>query len=226
MKQRFNKRHRLLVVWTVRSGAALLLIAALAVATRKTDDSAVLPGDQVEGLTSILSRQAVAGETPIRFRDVTTESGIAFRHFPGQRSSLLPEDMGSGVALADFDGDGLTDIFLVNFAGSIVRPAPKDDPHARCRLYRNVGDMRFVDVTEASGLGFVGFAMGASWGDYDNDGDLDLYITALGDNALFRNHGDGTFSNVTESAGAQDPNSDPARLCGQAARVGRVLLAL
>ncbi|MCP4250873.1 MAG: CRTAC1 family protein, partial [bacterium] len=77
-------------------------------------------------------------------------------------------------------------------------------PAARCRLYRNLGDLRFEDVTDRAGVGSVAFANGASFGDYDNDGDSDLYVTAFGENTLFQNLGDGSFENATEAAGVQD----------------------
>ncbi len=152
----------------------------------------------------MLSQGARDDTSPIRFEDVTSASGVAFRHFAAKRASLLPEDMGSGIALGDYDNDGLTDIFCVNFAGSIVDALPEDEPTARCRLYRNLGNMKFEDVTERSGLGLVAFGMGAAWGDYDNDGDLDLYVTSFGDNALFQQNPGGVFVEVTDRAGAND----------------------
>ncbi|MHC4063861.1 MAG: CRTAC1 family protein [Planctomycetota bacterium] len=201
-----NKRHRLLVVWTLRSAVVLLLVTVGVLASRDNGEESVVPGESVEGLTSVLSRSLGQAQCPIRFRDVTAQSGIDFRHFPDQRASLLPEDMGSGVACGDFDNDGRADLFLVNFAGSMVKPLPSPDmaPLARCRLYRNLGEMRFRDVTDQAGLGLVAFAMGAAWGDYDSDGDLDLYVAAFGENVLYQNVGDGTFCDVTAAAGAQD----------------------
>ncbi len=220
----WNKRHRLLVAWTLRSGVVLVAVVVVSIATLGDKEEAVLPGAEVDGLTSMLTRKAGTDDSTIRFEDRSTESGITFRHFPAQRSSLLPEDMGSGVACGDYDGDGLTDVFLVNFAGPITEPLPgaekgftaQQPEHtaqhmaqgggniASCRLYRNVGDFRFEDVTESSGLGLIAFAMGAAWGDYDNDGDLDLYVTAYGNNALFANDGHGRFVDVTAETGTQD----------------------
>ncbi|MCH7813627.1 MAG: VCBS repeat-containing protein, partial [Planctomycetes bacterium] len=201
-----NKRHRLLVVWTLRSAAVLAVITLGVVLTRDPGEKEVKPGDSVAGLTSVLSRGPGPLDAPIRFVDVTAASGIDFRHFPDQRESLLPEDMGSGIACGDYDGDGKPDLYFVNFAGSVTDPLPdaKAAPTARCRLYRNLGGMRFEDVTDRAGVGLVAFANGAAFGDYDNDGDLDLYVTAFGQNTLFQNLGDGTFKNVTEAAGVQD----------------------
>ena len=200
----FNKRHRLLFVWTLRSGIVILVIVAWALLRPRHTEEAVAPGQQVEGLTSILTREAVEDKVPIQFADVTADSGIRFRHFPATRSSLLPEDMGSGVAVGDYDNDGLPDVFMVNFAGPITDPLPTDDQAARCRLFRNLGDMRFEDVTDSSGVGLVAFAMGAAWGDYDSDGDLDLYVTTFSDNALFENQGNGVFKDVTATRRVND----------------------
>jgi hypothetical protein len=114
----------------------------------------------------------------------------------------MPEIMGAGGALLDYDGDGDLDVFLVQgapLAGSPTPPAASGH-----RLFRN--DLgregpRFVDVTAKSGLGRVTPGMGVAAGDYDNDGDPDLYVTAFGPNVLFRNNGDGTFADVTAEAG-------------------------
>ncbi len=201
-----NKRHRLLLRWTLASGVVAILVLVGAWVARRPPDEAVLPGERVDGLTSILSQAPPQQRSTIRFVDVTEQAGVAVRHFPDERSSLLPEDMGSGVACGDYDGDGRVDLFFVNFAGSILRSPEQyaSAPDARCRLYRNTGDGRFSDVTDSSGTGFIGFGMGAAWGDYDNDGDLDLYVTAFGDNVLYANRGDGTFEDVTAAAGVQD----------------------
>lgn len=158
----------------------------------------------VEGLTTVLKQDKVGDFVPIQFVDVTEAMHVGMRHFPADRSSLIPEDMGSGVAWGDFDGDGFTDLFVVNVAGPAVPGAGADREAGRSRLFRNENGKRFVDVTGQSGIDFVGVGMAAAWGDYDGDDDLDLYITAYGDNALFENAGDGTFHNVTNTAGVQD----------------------
>ncbi|MEZ5399524.1 MAG: CRTAC1 family protein [Bryobacteraceae bacterium] len=117
----------------------------------------------------------------------------------------LLESMTGGVALIDYDGDGLIDIYFVNGA-ALADPMAADampvksDPKYWNRLYRNSGEMRFVDVTEKAGLRGAGYGMGAAAADFDNDGDADLYVTAYGANQLFRNDG-GRFRDITAEAG-------------------------
>ena len=144
----------------------------------------------------------------LRFHEVSQECGIDFHHGPGRRSRTLPEDTGSGVAFGDYDGDGDPDLYLVNI------PNP-DDPQAGApnRLYRNDGG-HFVDVSVEAGVeDSGGFGMGASFADFDGDGDLDLYVTNYGKNRLFRNCGPGEpFEEVAEEFGV----ADPAWSCGAA----------
>jgi hypothetical protein len=134
------------------------------------------------------------------FADATARAGVDFAHTTGAfGAKLLPETMGSGVAVLDFDGDGALDLFFVDstwFDGH----RPDADALARCRLFRGLGDGRFEDATEPSGAGLELYGMGASSADYDGDGDDDLYVTALGDNVLLRNDG-GRFADATASAG-------------------------
>ncbi len=140
---------------------------------------------------------------PALFREVAAETGLVFRHVADASDEYrLPEIMGSGVALADFDMDGDLDVFL-------LQGAPLEEGAVRgqgSRLFENrlvpAGALSFVDATARAGLRFEGYGMGAAVGDYDADGDPDIYVTALGPNALFRNDGDGTFRAVE---GPQDP---------------------
>ena len=136
----------------------------------------------------------------VTFKDITAEAGITFRHANGMAGEkLLPETMGSGVAFLDYDNDGDPDLFLVNSCGW---PDAKGDAKPTQRLYRNDGKGNFTDVTKEAGLDKTFFGMGVAVGDYDNDGDSDLYVTALGGGHLFRNDA-GTFTDVTEAANAQ-----------------------
>jgi hypothetical protein len=141
------------------------------------------------------------------FVDITRRSGINFQHQASHTSrKYLPETMGAGVALFDYDNDGRLDIFLVNGA-PLSDPTPKGTiPHKTGpqywnRLYHQKPDGTFEDVTEKAGLQGVGYGMGVAVGDYDNDGFEDLYVTAYGGNKLYHNNGDGTFTDVTQKAG-------------------------
>lgn len=152
------------------------------------------------------------------FREVASEVGLDFHHFNGATGRyFLPEIMGAGAALFDYDEDGDLDVYLIQGAllqkasrleEALFRPRPDDRP-PRNRLFRNelveTGKLRFSDVTEKAGLGHQGFGMGVAVGDYDNDGDPDVYLTNFGPNVLYRNNGDGTFSDVTKVAGVDDP---------------------
>ena len=139
------------------------------------------------------------GPNPVTFTDVTEAAGIRFVHSHGDRTSLLPEDMGSGAGFADYDNDGDLDLYVVNNPGPLNAKVTKAS--AGNTLYLNSGNGTFVDVTEKAGVGDKGYGMGCVFGDYDNDGDLDLYVTNYGPNVLYRNNGDGTFTDVTEKAG-------------------------
>lgn len=142
--------------------------------------------------------------SPFRFVDIRPESGIDFKHFSGMTAEKhYPSANGSGVALLDYDGDGRLDLY---YASCTLLPLgtqapPEAGPN---RLYRNLGDGRFEDVTEASGLGFRGFCHGIVAGDLDNDGDPDVMLACYGPNRLYRNNGDGTFEDVSAAAGIED----------------------
>lgn len=151
--------------------------------------------------------QSSKQEPAAKFVDVTAQSGV---HFQGRAShtsqKYLPETMGSGVALFDYDNDGRLDLFLANGA-PLSDPTPlgtiprKTGPEYWDRLYRQKPDGTFEDVTEKAGLQGTGYDFGAAVGDYDNDGYEDLYVTGYGGNHLYHNNGDGTFTDVTKSSG-------------------------
>jgi hypothetical protein len=105
--------------------------------------------------------------------------------------------MGAGVGLIDYDGDGRLDLYFVN--GNQI--GPEASPRIVNRLYRNNGDWTFTDVTDRAGVGHAGYGQGCSVGDYDKDGDSDLFVSNFGTDILYRNNGDGTFEDVTRQAG-------------------------
>ena len=141
------------------------------------------------------------------FTDVTAGSGIHFRNQASPTAQkYLPEAMVGGVAMLDYNGDGLLDIFFVNGA-AIADPMPADRTPDKFeerywnRLYRNNGDGTFTDVTAEAGVRGNAFGMGVAVGDFDNDGRPDLYVTNLGRNNLYHNNGDGTFTDIAAQAG-------------------------
>jgi enediyne biosynthesis protein E4 len=149
-------------------------------------------------------------DTPIQqFLDLTERSKIDFvNHSSHTSRKYLPETMVGGVAMLDYNNDGLLDLFFVNGAElkdpmSAATAPDKSNPRYWNRLYRNNGDGTFTDVTEKAGLKGDGFGMGVAAADYDNDGFTDLYVTAVGRNILYHNNGDGTFTDVTKNAGVE-----------------------
>jgi hypothetical protein len=135
---------------------------------------------------------------PIRFVDATTASGISFRHHNGGfGKKYLPETMGSGVCVLDYDNDGAQDILFVNSMDWPGHGTTKSYP----ALYHNNGNGTFTDRTRQAGLAVEMYGMGCSVGDYDNDGKEDIYITGVGASRLFHNLGNGRFADVTAKAG-------------------------
>src|SRR5207302_1599907 len=133
----------------------------------------------------------------IEFINVTAAAGIKFVHFKGNNGiSINREEFGPGVCVADFDGDGWQDIYFVNGRDLYDRGISAGNA-----LYRNNGDGTFTDFTEKASVPGTGYGLGCIWGDYDNDGFPDLFVTQYGRNVLYHNNGSGTFSDVTDKAG-------------------------
>lgn len=133
----------------------------------------------------------------VRFTDVSASTGLDFvTTFGTPPATQILEVKGGGLALIDHDGDGDLDIFVPNGA---TMEAPDQGPG--CRLFENLGDLRFQDITSAAGLDLTRWGAGVAAADYDGDGWVDLYVACFGGNVLLRNRGDGTFEDATEIAG-------------------------
>ncbi len=150
-----------------------------------------------------LARGNAMSESVPRFTNITRSSHINFRHVNGRETNkvYLFEAKGSGAGFFDFDNDGWMDLLMVQ-GSTLERFRKGDDLH--CSLYRNQGDGTFKDITGESGLTRTAWGMGVTFGDYDNDGFVDIYLNNLGTNFLYRNRGDGTFEDVTARAGVGD----------------------
>jgi enediyne biosynthesis protein E4 len=183
------------------------LVVLLAVGCRPptevtSPDSTTPPPIPAVELPRIASSDDLAASSPFLFTDVSREAGIDFVYYGNPSPEhYMTEQNGGGVALFDFDGDGVLDVFLVN-GSHFDRPAEQSG--ATSRLFRAGGGWSYSDVTFPAGLEAYGFGMGCASGDYDNDGFPDLFICYYGKNRLYRNNGDGTFTDVTEEARVGD----------------------
>jgi len=154
-------------------------------------------------ITLVLAASATAqlppgGTARLLFRDIAREAGITFEHHAAPEKKFIVESMSGGVALLDFDNDGLIDVYLTD---SLTVETAKDPKAARSALYRNLGNGRFQDVADRAGVAHPGWAMGVCTADVDGDGWEDIYVTGLGRNSLYRNNHDGTFTDIAERVG-------------------------
>jgi hypothetical protein len=186
--------------WLVLLGAVTLAVAVGVVVSRFRSRSTPAP----RPITTVepTPRPPRDGEptgTVLAFRDIAAEAGLTQPHFNAADGRFrLVETMGSGVGLIDFDDDGRLDIFVAQ--GCPLPLDPEQRQHVS-RLYRNRGDGRFYDVTDAAGVAFHGYGQGVAVGDYDGDGREDLFVAGFERSALYRNRGDGSFEDTTERAG-------------------------
>ncbi|MGB7346399.1 MAG: CRTAC1 family protein [Pirellulaceae bacterium] len=143
--------------------------------------------------------------------DVTADSGVKFKHETGRYGDkLLPETMGSGVAVLDFNDDGHQDLLFVNSSRWAWDEKQTDSP---CKLFAGDGKFGFADVSAKAGFDFTLYGMGVAVGDYDNDGDTDVFLSAVGANRLLRND-DGKFVDVTDQAGVAGADEAWSTSCG------------
>ncbi len=194
-----------------KSLAVLAILAAVAVGGYFLYEAffkkSILTGPTVEVGTTP-DRQAIP-VPGVRFTDATAAAGIRFTHFSGATGSkLLPETMGSGVVVIDYDNDGRPDLLFVNSRPWPGQPQPEKPP--TLALYRNKGDGTFEDVTVAAGLNVTLYGIGACVGDYDNDGFPDLFVACVGGHRLFHNVEGKRFVDVTPKAGVAGPGVWPA----------------
>ena len=151
---------------------------------------------------AMLSTSFATAKNAVTFVEVAEVSGIHFLHTDGESGKrLFNEQYGSGGGFFDYDNDGFLDIYLINARPQITETNGEMPTNV---LYRNNGNGKFTDVTYSAGVGDTGYGVGAASGDYDNDGDTDLYVTNFGANVLYRNNGDATFTDVAQVANVAD----------------------
>ena len=156
-----------------------------------------------------LGQDADGGDdAPALFQEIQDEMGLDFVHDPGTPGTwYYPEIMIMGAAFLDYDRDGDLDIYLLNCGEPIMSGVQRDPTRAKNRLYRQEASGKFVDVTDASGLGDEGYSIGVAVGDINNDGFPDVYVTNFGPDRLFLNDRNGHFQDITESAGITNERS-------------------
>ena len=175
-------------------GLSILLLCALTLA--RADAQGVATTGQEAQPARPLPEGVTAPK--VHYIDIASQAGLKGLNVSGgeQSKALIIEATGTGVAIFDYDNDGLPDIFLVN--GDRLETS---EPRPTHFLYKNLGNLRFEDVTSQSGLEHTGWGQGVCAGDIDNDAHIDLYVTHWGRDVLFRNRGDGTFRDETQARG-------------------------
>ena len=199
-RPRFSRRQQRTLGTAAVSILALGGVAALAVTLTRRDSAPYDPSSRPEGITATLERTLPADYPRVTFSDAARDAHLAFRHFPGERSTQLPEDMGSGAAWGDYDDDGDDDLFLVNVSGPLGPDGRVVTTTPSSRLFRNDGGS-LADVSSEAGIAAGGVGMAAAWGDADGDGRLDLVVTSYGRLWLYRNRGDGSFEDRSAASG-------------------------
>jgi len=182
-------------------------------ATFETDwgSRPVLRWTAAVGLACAGFLSSAAAKCPIQLSDITNQTGITFKHTDGSSGRYhIMETVSAGLALFDYDGDGDVDIYFLN--GSPL-PGKQSKVSPLNALYRNDGKWKFTDVTNKAGVGDTGYGLGVAVGDYDNDGDPDIYLNNYGPNVMYRNNGDGTFVDVTKEAGVGNGRKVGAGAC-------------
>jgi len=196
-----TRRQALIIKYTVIT-VGFVIVASAALLIHRDRTERYIPGEQVKGVTNDLARNLPADYPRVRFTDVAKQAGINFRHFPGTRTTQLPEDMGSGAAWGDYDADGYQDLYLADIAAPLTAsPEQLAASPGGNRLYHNNANGTFTDVTARAGVGYKGLCNGAAWGDYDNDGKPDLAVSCYDHLILYHNNDDGSFTDVSHKVG-------------------------
>ncbi|MEM1080962.1 MAG: CRTAC1 family protein [Pseudomonadota bacterium] len=195
-------------VWVLLVAGLVVTVGFALRAWLQSEPDVVVETPDID-LSVLLDSKEVLSVPPVAYRDVAAETGIDFVHVNGAYGErLLPETMGGGVAFLDYDNDQDQDLLLVNSDRWPFAPDADtaSDRPALLRLYANDGQGQWTEVTEAVGLATLhAYGQGVAVGDYDGDGDVDLYVTAVGSNWLLENRS-GQFIDVTaESGTAGDP---------------------
>jgi hypothetical protein len=186
--------------WGLALSTALLLVCMARMGMCQTPLSVSDPLTTQQSRTKSAAEQEANGASggyPVLV-DITASTTIQFEHLSSPEQKFIVESMSGGVALIDYDGDGWPDIY---FTSAQTVEMALQGKKARSALFRNNHDGTFSDVTDKAGVGFPCWAMGASVGDYNNDGWPDLLVTCLSGVVLYRNNGDGTFTDATKEAG-------------------------
>jgi len=195
-----SKRKRSVYITSVI--AIIVAVLLILIFFRKEKRRLYITGELADGVTSELSKAVPKDHPDVIFTDITKSADIHFKHFYGQRSTQLPEDMGSGAAWIDYDQDGYDDLLVINEAGSLTMTSEQvNKSPAHSMLYHNNGNGTFTDVTKIAGINFQGCGMGVAIGDVDNDGYPDIFITAYGKNVFYHNNGNGTFRDESKKSG-------------------------
>ncbi len=199
--------------WSV-AGIVLLAVAGVSIwfATRPTPEKVATTGGPTALPVARATPTMVIPEIP--FKDITVAAGIDFIHENGaEGEKLLPETMGGGGAFLDFDNDGDQDLLCIN---SNVWPWATEKPAKlpTSALYANDGHGRFTNVTDGSGLDVPMYGNGVACGDFDNDGDVDVFVSCIGSNHLFQNEGGGKFIDITSHAGVAGGEQSWSSSCG------------
>jgi hypothetical protein len=184
----------------------LASLSAAAIVLAQTQQKKPEPQGGVSTGTPVnYSSRRTAGITDpkaaVVFEEVTDKTALAnFKHRSGSpQKNYIFETVSGGVAIFDYDGDGLPDVYLVN--GSTTAALQGKEKPPRAALYRNLGSWKFEDVTDKAGVGNDRWGCGVAVADYDNDGHPDMYVTNFGVSRLYHNNGNGTFTDVAEKLG-------------------------